>query len=99
MRVPWRRRRNLAKRLRLYVRSLAPIEPVVSADLIRMFLYRWMIETGDPVEVIAKGFDLDAELVTGVLSGRVRCFSVAEECRLRVLLAIGDGFDQGAQVS
>lgn len=69
---------------------------MVSADPIRMFLYRWMIETGDPVEVIARGFNLDAKLVAGVIDGSVRSFSAAEEGRLSVLLAIGDGFPSDA---
>ena len=71
MRVPWRRRRNLAERLRPYIRPLPLTEPMVSADPIRMFLYRWMIETGDPVEVIAKGFDLDVGWVADLIGGQI----------------------------
>ncbi len=99
MRVPWRTRRNLAERLRPYVRPLQPSEPMVAADPIRTFLYRWMIETGDSVEVIAKGFDLDPGLVAAILSGQVRWFTATEERRMRVFLAIGDGFDQGTEVA
>jgi len=42
---------------------------MVSADPIRMFLYRWMIETGDPVELMAKGFDVDATTICELLPG------------------------------
>ncbi len=59
MRTPWRRRCNLVERLRPYVQPMPLSEPMASADPLRMFLYRWMIETGDPVEVIVAGFDLD----------------------------------------
>ena len=69
MKLRWRKRRDLAERLRPYLASAQPSEPMVDADPIRMFLFRWMIETGDPIEVVAKGFDLDAELLAAVLSG------------------------------
>jgi len=82
MRLPWRRRRNLADRLRPYVRQLPSPEPMVSADSIRMFLYRWMIETGDPVEVVAKGFDLDPHLVRNLVNGRVHLLTEAEKLEL-----------------
>ena len=72
MRLPWRRQRDLAHRLGPYVPSAEPSDPMVDADPIRMFLFRWMIETGDPTDVVAKGFDLDLELVSGILSRRVR---------------------------
>ena len=52
----WRRKRvDLAERLRPYVDVGPPPEPMVDADPIRMFLHRWMIETGDPIEVVARG--------------------------------------------
>lgn len=66
----WRRKRvDLAERLRPYVeqhhRLLA--EPMVDADPIRMFLFRWMIETGDPIDVMAVGFDVDPQRLGGIL--------------------------------
>ena len=55
----WRRKRvDLAERLRPYVDPGPVPEPIVDVDRIRMFLVRWMIETGDPIEVVAKGLDL-----------------------------------------
>lgn len=64
-----RKRVCLADRLRPYVdRGPAP-EPMVDADPIRMFLYRWMIETGDPIEIVAQGFDIDVPVVAGLLNG------------------------------
>lgn len=51
---------------------------MVSADPIRMFLYRWMIETGDPVEVIAKGFDLEVVMVAEILGGRITRLRAAD---------------------
>ncbi len=88
MRVPWRRRRNLAERLRPYVRSLPPSEPMVSAEPIRMFLYRWMIETGDPVEVIAKGFDLEVVMVAEILGGRITRLRAADIANLKRQLSL-----------
>ena len=63
MRLRWRRRRDLSERLRPYLPDRITPEPMVDADPIRMFLYRWMIETGDPIEVVAQGFDLSTEEV------------------------------------
>ena len=48
----------------------APVEPMVDADPIRMFLFRWMIETGDPIEVVARGFDVDEQLLIDILERR-----------------------------
>ena len=95
MSVPWRRRRDLAERLRPYVRPLQPSEPLVSADEIRMFLYRWMIETGDPVEVIAKGFDLDAAVVAEILDGRVTRLRAEDLASLKHKLSLDSGPDAG----
>ncbi len=68
-----RERMDLAERLRPYVKQHRVLsEPLVDADPIRIFLLRWMIETGDPIEVVAKGFDLDVEVLSGILSGE-RC--------------------------
>lgn len=86
MRVPWRRRRNLAERLRPYVRSLPLSEPMVSADPIRMFLYRWMIETGDPIETVAKGFDLDPRLIWQLIEGEIHLISEAHRNELQAKL-------------
>ncbi len=66
MRLRWRGRRDLAERLRPYLPDRIHAEPMVDADPIRMFLYRWMIETGDPIEVVAKGFALDQELLDAI---------------------------------
>ena len=78
MRLPSRRRRDLADRLRPYIRPQEPVESMVDTDPIRMFLYRWMIETGDPVEVVAKGFDLPATLVDDLVSRRVGALSESD---------------------
>jgi len=56
---------------------------MVSADPIRMFLYRWIIETGDPIEVVAKGFDVDLEQAKQLLSGSIRAVGAAEATDLR----------------
>lgn len=73
-----RRAKNLTERLRPSHQRDEPPEPMVSTDEIRMFLYRWMIETGDPVAVIAKGFDLDVELVSEIVEGSRRRLSRAD---------------------
>ena len=90
MKVPWRGRRNLAERLRPYVRPLPRSEPMVSADPIRMFLYRWMSETGDPVEVVAKGFDLDVELTRQLFAGAIRQLPHRTNLELVAALGLGD---------
>ena len=89
MKLPWHRRRGLADRLRPYVSPAEPSEPMVDADPIRMFLFRWMIETGDPVEVVAKGFDLDEGLVEKVLSGQARRLAPQTAGQIRRQLGIG----------
>jgi len=61
---------------------------MVSADPIRMFLYRWMIETGDPVEVIARGFDLDLGLVSGLLTGRISSLPTQDALRIKTVVGI-----------
>ena len=67
----WRRKRaDLAERLRPYVNPGPPPEPMVDADPIRMFLYRWMIETGDPIDVVARGFDVEPELLRDIADRR-----------------------------
>ena len=90
MRAPWRRRRNLAERLRPYVHQhLAHIEPMVDVDPIRMFLFRWMIETGHPVEVIAKGFDIDVALTRRLLNGSVRRLPRHRSVEIEAALGLG----------
>ncbi len=74
MRLRWSRRRSLADQIRPYI-PCESNEPMVDADPIRMFLYRWMIETGDPIEVVAKGFDLSPALVNELISGDLRGLS------------------------
>ncbi len=68
MRIRRWRRRDLAERIAPYVQPIEPREPMVPADPIRMFLVRWMIETGDPIEVVATGFNLDVRLVRALLT-------------------------------
>ena len=94
MRLRWRRRRDLAERLRPYLPDRITPEPMVDADPIRMFLYRWMIETGDPIEVVAKGFDLDARLIDALVSGDIR--SLPRQRLARIAARIGlDEADHG----
>ncbi len=67
-----RKRKDLAERLRPYVEQHRVLsEPMVDADPIRMFLYRWMIETGDPIDVVARGFDVDVGLVRDIADRRL----------------------------
>jgi len=56
---------------------------MVDADPIRIFLIRWMIETGDPIEVVARGFDLDAVLIHDIVSGETRWLSFRDESVIR----------------
>ena len=96
MRLPWRRRRDLADRLRPYVAKAEPNEPMVDADSVRMFLYRWMIETGDPIDVVARGFDIDPDLATRVVGGEVRALPKSTYVRLSDQLGhIGSRYSDG----
>lgn len=80
----------MVQRLRPYVDPCPAPERVVSADPIRMFLYRWMIETGDPIEVVAKGFDVDLDQAKQLLSGSIRAVGVAEAADLRSRLGLDE---------
>jgi hypothetical protein len=92
MRVPWRPRRNLAERLGPYLQQHRVLsEPLVDVDPIRMFLFRWMIETGDPVAVIAKGFDIDVALTRQLLDGSVRRLPRQRSVELKAALGLGSG--------
>ncbi len=77
-----RKRTSLVDRLRPYLDPGPPPEPMVSADPIRMFLYRWMIETGDPIEVVARGFDIDAREASALVLGERRWISNSDAYRL-----------------
>lgn len=46
-----------------------PIPDRLPSRPLRNWFLAWHLHTGDPVEVIAKGFDLDLEVVTDLLSG------------------------------
>jgi len=46
---------------------------------LRNWFLAWHIHTGDPVDVIAKGFDLDPVLVDDLLSGEVSLMLRREE--------------------
>lgn len=61
---------------------------MVSVDPIRMFLYRWMIETGDPIEVVAKGFDVDEGIARSVISGALRVLPATQVDWLQQRLGI-----------
>jgi len=83
----WRRKRmDLAERLRPYVKPWPLPEPMVDADPIRIFLIRWMIETGDPADVVARGFDLDRREIESILNRKVSFISTAHDHELRVKL-------------
>ena len=78
MRLRWRRRRDLAERLRPYLPDRITPEPMVDADPIRMFLYRWMIETGDPIEVVAQGFEIETDMLRALLCRELRRLPLSE---------------------
>lgn len=84
-----RERMDLAERLRPYVKQHRVLsEPMVDADPIRMFLFRWMIETGDSVEVVARGFDVDPQLLADIHARRVRCLSLSQATALATHLGL-----------
>ncbi len=89
----WRRKQvDLAERLRPYANPGPLPEPMVDADPIRMFLFRWMIETGDPIEVVARGFDVEPELLRDIVDRRVTAMPahLAMELSERLGLALED---------
>ena len=49
---------------------------------LRNWFLAWHIHTGDPADVIAKGFDLDPVLVADLLSGEVPLMLPAHEARV-----------------
>lgn len=89
----WRRKRaDLAERLRPYVNQGPPPERMVDADPIRMFLFRWMIETGDPIDVVARGFDVEPKLLRDIVDRRMTAMParLAVELSERLGLALED---------
>ena len=84
-RCRFRRRRDLVERLAPYVQAVGP-EPelLISVEPIRWWLEGWAAATGDPPEVIARGFGLGSDFVTALFAGRVRGLSrsdAADVCR------------------
>lgn len=86
-----RRRRkhtDLVTRLRPFINAGPTPEAMVDADPIRMFLFRWIIETGDPIETIAQGFDLDAQLIEDLLVRRLARLPESEALALAERLGV-----------
>ncbi len=81
---------DVVQRLRPYLDPSPASERMVSADPIRMFLFRWMIETGDPIEVVARGFDVDLDQAKQLLSGSIRAVGAAEATDLRTRLGLDE---------
>ncbi|MEM7093696.1 MAG: hypothetical protein AAF567_11895 [Actinomycetota bacterium] len=88
MRLRWRRRRDLAERLRPYVPERIAPEPMVDADPIRMFLHRWMIETGDPIDVVARGFGIDEQLLIQIVDRDVRFLRATTAAHLAAIFGL-----------
>ena len=61
---------------------------MVDADPIRMFLFQWMIETGDSEEVVARGFGLESAQVAALLARDTRWLGVSEDHHLRAALGL-----------
>lgn len=79
------RRRNLVERLAPYVHPSAPEPgPLVSVEPLRWWLEGWIAATGDRAAIVARGFDLDAEVIDMLLDGEigsVRCSDAVLLCR------------------
>ena len=72
-RCRFRRRRDLAERLAPCVQPIDPRpEPLVSVEPIRWWLEGWLAATGDRTAIVARGFDLDAEVIHMLLDGEIR---------------------------
>lgn len=85
-----RRRRDLVERLAPYLQPVDPQpEPLFSVEPLRWWLEGWIAATGDRTAVVARGFDLDAEVIDMLLDGEI--------CTLRrgdaVLLCRAFGID------
>ena len=63
-------------------------EPMVDADPIRLFLVRWMAETGDPIDIVAKGFDLDLILIGEIAEGTRKSVSKLDAVGLEARLGV-----------
>ena len=69
----FRRRRDLVERLAPYVQPAEPEpEPLVSVEPLRWWLEGWVAATGDRTAIVARGFDLDAEVIDMLLDGEIR---------------------------
>lgn len=67
------RRRDLVERLAPYVQRI-DLEPelLVSVEPIRWWLEGWVAATGDRTAIVARGFDLDVEVIDMLLEGQIR---------------------------
>jgi hypothetical protein len=91
----WRpKRTDLTERLRPFITGRPAADPMVDADPVRMFLFRWIIETGDPVETVARGFDLDAQLIEDILERRVA--RLTESKALAIAERLGVSLDRAS---
>ncbi|MCP3878906.1 MAG: hypothetical protein GY701_11025 [Sulfitobacter sp.] len=63
---------------------------MVDADPIRMFLHRWMIETGDPIDVVARGFGVDAKLLEHITDRRTSVLSAHSAAELYEQLGVDE---------
>ncbi len=65
---------------------MKPDQDQLPSKPLRNWLLAWHIHTGDPADVIARGFDLDPVLVADLLSGEIPSMLPASEmvgiCRL-----------------
>lgn len=94
-RCRFHRRRDLVERLAPYVQPIEPkSERLVTVEPIRWWLEGWAAATGDRPEVIARGFDLDAQFVDLLLAGEIRIVRIADAAELSRALGIDSGLLQ-----
>ena len=71
-RCSFRRSRDLVERLAPYVQPIDPRpDPLFSHFPLRWRLEGWIAATGDRAAVVARGFDLDAEVIDMLLDGQI----------------------------
>lgn len=93
----WRfgRRRDLVERLAPFVQPIDPA-PVrlVSVQPIRWWLDGWAAATGDPPEVIARGFGLDGSVIDALMAGRLRRVTPTQRRRICTALGLDPGIHE-----
>jgi hypothetical protein len=71
------------ERLAPYVQPIGPEpESLVSVEPLRWWLEGWIAATGDRAAIVARGFDVDADVIDVLLDGEIRVMRRSDAARL-----------------